>query len=175
MWQEGEMSLGEPGGWCVSTHVNNLLLPCAGGSNERQERSVREDAAGWKRSAAGLARQPRWERKKRENESREDAEAVVILPFSVRLLWGSVESKKRSRLVVHTTHNRRYRRKKRCAAAQILWISMSRITTDSHHCEYVVFWHGNFWFYTHLHIFVKTTMKTIVFVIDSLHRPVTAQ
>lgn len=114
MWQEGEMSLGEPGGWCVSTHVNNLLLPCAGGSNERQERSVREDAAGWKRSAAGLARQPRWERKKkRENESREDAKAVVILPFSVRLLWGSVESKKRSRLVVHTTHNRRYRRKKK--------------------------------------------------------------
>lgn len=145
MWQEGEMSLGEPGGWCASTHVNNLLLPCAGGSNERQERSVREDAAGWKRSAAGLARQPRWERKKRERMNRGRTQK----PFSVRLLWGSVESKKRSRLVVHTTHNRRYRRKKRCASAQILCISMSRITTDSHHCEYVVLWHGNFWFYTH--------------------------
>lgn len=170
MWQEGGMSLGEPGGWCVSTHVNNLLLPCAGGSNERQERSIREDAAGWKRSAAGLARQRRWERKKkRENESREDANAVVILPFSVRLLWGSVESKKRSRLVFHTTHNRR--RKKRCASVQILWIPMRRITTDSHHCEYVVFDTGISDFtlpYTFL--WNMKTMKTIVFVIDSVHR-----
>lgn len=79
MWQEGGgTSHGEPGGWCVSTHVNNLPLPCAGGSNGRKEASVREGAARWKRSAARLARQ---EEKKGERDSREDANAVVTPLF----------------------------------------------------------------------------------------------